>query len=123
MPEDTYKVGYGKPPLHTRFQKGRSGNPSGARTPRESVSDLLDRIIEEKVEVNEAGATRRMARREVFFRQLVARAIAGDRQHARILSEYLLKRQDAPTATGTYETDQFLLEEISRMMGSKGAEG
>jgi hypothetical protein len=23
------EVGYGKPPLHTRFQKGKSGNPKG----------------------------------------------------------------------------------------------
>jgi len=32
MPPETprdYVVGYGKPPLHTRFQKGRSGNPNG----------------------------------------------------------------------------------------------
>ena len=26
---DDYKVGYGKPPVTTRFQKGKSGNPSG----------------------------------------------------------------------------------------------
>ena len=25
----TYEVGYGKPPVHTRFRKGQSGNPSG----------------------------------------------------------------------------------------------
>jgi hypothetical protein len=24
-----YKVGPGRPPLHTRFQKGQSGNPGG----------------------------------------------------------------------------------------------
>jgi len=24
-----YAVGYGKPPLHTRFRKGQSGNPAG----------------------------------------------------------------------------------------------
>jgi hypothetical protein len=24
-----YATGYGKPPLHTRFRKGRSGNPAG----------------------------------------------------------------------------------------------
>ena len=24
-----YAVGYGKPPVHTRFQKGKSGNPKG----------------------------------------------------------------------------------------------
>jgi hypothetical protein len=26
---DTYKVGYGKPPSHTRFRKGVPGNPGG----------------------------------------------------------------------------------------------
>jgi hypothetical protein len=25
-----YKVGPGRPPLHTRFQKGQSGNPAAA---------------------------------------------------------------------------------------------
>ena len=28
MAED-YEVGYGKPPQHTRFKKGRSGHPEG----------------------------------------------------------------------------------------------
>jgi hypothetical protein len=26
-----YKVGPGRPPLHTRFRKGQSGNPGGRR--------------------------------------------------------------------------------------------
>jgi hypothetical protein len=28
-PPRPYTVGYGKPPVHTRFQKGVSGNPRG----------------------------------------------------------------------------------------------
>jgi hypothetical protein len=28
-PADEHKVGYDKPPVHTRFRKGRSGNPGG----------------------------------------------------------------------------------------------
>ena len=28
-PSPKYEVGYGKPPVHTRFPKGQSGNPSG----------------------------------------------------------------------------------------------
>jgi hypothetical protein len=27
--ETTYRVGYGKPPLHSQFRKGQSGNPRG----------------------------------------------------------------------------------------------
>lgn len=29
--ETDYEVGYGKPPQHTQFQKGRSGNPKGRK--------------------------------------------------------------------------------------------
>jgi hypothetical protein len=29
MTKPCYDVGYGKPPPHTRFQKGQSGNPKG----------------------------------------------------------------------------------------------
>ena len=28
-----YRVGYRKPPLHSRFKKGQSGNPEGGRLP------------------------------------------------------------------------------------------
>ena len=27
----SYTVGYGKPPIHTRFSKGESGNPKGKK--------------------------------------------------------------------------------------------
>ena len=30
--ESDYKVGPGRPPLHTRFKKGQSGNPGGRST-------------------------------------------------------------------------------------------
>jgi hypothetical protein len=29
LPAENHKVGYGKPPVHTRFSKGKSGNPGG----------------------------------------------------------------------------------------------
>jgi hypothetical protein len=40
------QVGYGAPPLDTRFRKGQSGNPAGRpkrKTLGERIADLLDR--------------------------------------------------------------------------------
>jgi hypothetical protein len=42
----TYDVGYGKPPRHTQFRKGRSGNPGG-RPRRESIERLKALTLEE----------------------------------------------------------------------------
>jgi len=37
----SYDVGYGKPPIHSRFCKGQSGNPSG-RPRRKSTERAKD---------------------------------------------------------------------------------
>jgi uncharacterized protein DUF5681 len=44
-----YTVGPGRPPLHTRFKKGRSGNPGGRST--KSLPELLADALDETVVV------------------------------------------------------------------------
>lgn len=106
------KVGYGRPPVGTRFKKGVSGNPSGKRKPRPTLSQRLDRILAEKVRVTEGGTAKRMDKEEVFLRQMVTRGIAGDRQFGRLLLEYLVRRQANAPAEGTSTTDEFLMNEL-----------
>jgi Family of unknown function (DUF5681) len=50
-----YDVGYGKPPLHSRFKKGRSGNPHGRPKGSSNMSTLLDHALNEQVVVSENG--------------------------------------------------------------------
>jgi Family of unknown function (DUF5681) len=39
-----YAIGYGKPPVHTRFAKGQSGNPKGRpKNPSKNTSTSLTR--------------------------------------------------------------------------------
>ena len=55
--ESGYKVGPGRPPLHTRFQKGQSGNPGGRST--KSLPALLADALNETVVVTIDGRRRK----------------------------------------------------------------
>src|SRR5262249_40890577 len=62
------RVGYGKPPLQNRFQKGRSGNPRGKRKGTQSLLTVFKKVVSEKVKVQVAGEERRMTRAEYVLR-------------------------------------------------------
>ena len=116
MADSTHEVGYRKPPKATQFKSGVSGNPSGKRKVPLTFSQRLDRILAETIEVSERGQTRRISKEDVFLKQLVAKAIAGDRQFARLLVDYLKQRQaNAPTDATTH-TDEFLLGELETIL-------
>lgn len=71
-------VGYGKPPLGTRFKKGQSGNPKGRPKGSRNLSTVLGHVSREKVRVTENGKVRTMTKSEAMVRQLIAKALAGD---------------------------------------------
>lgn len=116
MSDESEKVGYGRPPIASRFKKGVSGNPSGKRKPRATLSQRLDRILAEKVQVTEGGTSKRMDKEEVFLRQMVTRGIAGDRQFGRLLLEYLVRRQAAAPAESAGATDEYLMGELLTLL-------
>lgn len=87
--EPSYAVGRGKPPAHTRFKPGQSGNPRGR--PRGSVDfrQALLKAASESVVITENGRKVRLAKFEVAARQLVNKAAAGDRHSIELLYKQL----------------------------------
>jgi hypothetical protein len=122
MMSEGEKVGYGRPPVATRFKPGMSGNPSGKRKAKPTLSQRLDRILAESVSVTEGGKSKRMSKEEVFLRQMVTRAIGGDRQFGRLLLDYLERRQENAPAGGASATDEFLMSELVNLLGAEKAE-
>jgi hypothetical protein len=42
----SYEIGYGKPPVHSRFRKGQSGNPGGRPGPRRTAERCVQAELE-----------------------------------------------------------------------------
>jgi hypothetical protein len=59
---DDYKVGAGRPPLHTRFRKGQSGNPGGRS--QKKLHALLADALNEPAFVTIDGQRRQITKRK-----------------------------------------------------------
>src|ERR1044072_5149308 len=80
-----YAVGYKRPPAHSRFQPGRSGNPSGRPKDSKNFKTLLRQILNEQVPVRDGADTRKVTKREAITRRLIIGALKGDSRDLRAL--------------------------------------
>jgi hypothetical protein len=83
--ESNYEVGYGKPPRHTRFPKGRSGNPAGRPRGKKNLATLLSDALDQKIIVVESGRRKKISKREAIVTQLVNKSASADLKATQIL--------------------------------------
>ncbi|MEO1324462.1 MAG: DUF5681 domain-containing protein [Pseudomonadota bacterium] len=76
MSED-YEVGYGRPPQHTQFKPGQSGNPKGRPKRSKTITALLKEELEAKIAVTEKGVSKTLTKREAIVRQVVNGGLKG----------------------------------------------
>lgn len=88
-----YEVGYGKPPRHTQFKKGQSGNSKGRPRGAKNVDTILKQALAERVVISEKGRRKSLTKAEVIIKQLVNKAAQGDHRSTRLLMEYIEKHQ------------------------------
>jgi hypothetical protein len=89
MSRPEYKVGYKRPPQHTQFKPGQSGNPRGRPKQKKSLAELLQEILFRTVILKENGEPRRMMLIEVIANDLIHKAARGDAKARRDLLEIL----------------------------------
>src|SRR6267142_5158175 len=85
--EHDYKVGAGRPPLHTRFKKGQSGNPGGRS--KKQLSALLADALNEPVFVTIDGERRKITKREAVVHQLVDKSTSADLRATKMLFDMI----------------------------------
>jgi LPS O-antigen subunit length determinant protein (WzzB/FepE family) len=84
-----YSIGYQKPPEHTRFRKGQSGNSKGRTKKLKSFMTLLVSALEEQVQVKEGGKSKWISKREALAKQFANMGAAGDLRAVKLLAEFL----------------------------------
>ena len=124
QPERDYEVGYKKPPEHTRFKKGRSGNPKGRQRGAKNLATLVSEALDQKVSVSEQGRRRKVTKREAVITQLVNRSARADLKATQILlglMQDIERRAGASTEPASLsEDDRKVLEFIrNRRLGGK----
>ena len=123
--EPDYEIGYGKPPRHTRFRPGQSGNPRGRPKDAKNLSTLVHEALNEPVDVAENGRRRKVSKRRAIITQLVNRSAQADLKATQILLaivQEIERRSEAEPAETTFAAaDEKVLEQLTaRLSSSKG---
>jgi hypothetical protein len=127
-----YDVGYRRPPKHTRFKPGQSGNPCGRPRAARGLNTIVRDTLTQKVAVRTAsGEMKRISRIEALLQKTVEQAIKGN---PRALAQLIKLYSDAvpdekPETSGSNPTDEDLtaadlaiLAELQKVLAS-GKEG
>ena len=128
MPPETprdYEVGYGKPPRHTRFQKGRSGNPTGRPRGRKNMATLLSAALDASIIVVENGRRKKITKREAIVTQLVNKSASADLKATQIvlamLGELEALADGAADSAAFTEADKEIIRRIqARLRNENG---
>jgi Family of unknown function (DUF5681) len=74
--------GYGRPPEHTRFKPGASGNPKGRPKQSKNLKSIIQQALTSTVTVRENGRLRSVSKIEGVVLSQLERALKGNEKAA-----------------------------------------
>ena len=80
-----YKIGYKKPPKHTQFQKGQSGNPKVRPKGVKNIATDIKEELEEFVTITEGGQSFQVTKQRALIKSLLVKATQGNVSAAQTL--------------------------------------
>ena len=111
---DEYEVGYGKPPKHSQFKPGQSGNPKGRSKKTRNFKTDLQEELNTPVTVTEGGHSMTISRQQALIKRTVEKALKGDLRVIQMLAHwvsiYLADDPENLPAFPLDDDDQAILE-------------
>ena len=88
------EVGFGKPPTHTQFPKGRSGNPKGRPKGTNNFKTDLAEELKERILVREGDRSIKISKQRAVIKSVVAKTLRGDQRAANTLLTAIFRLLD-----------------------------
>ena len=73
-----HDAGYGKPPRHSQFKKGQSGNPKGRPRGSRNFSTDVKATLEEPIRVTHHGKAQTVSTQQAALMRLREKALGGE---------------------------------------------
>jgi hypothetical protein len=128
-----YEVGRGRPPKHSQFQKGKSGNPKGRPKGARNLRTELEECLLAPISIAVNGKQVRITTVELLIKKVAAEVSKGNMPAARILMELMLyvdARSPAPANDAAPEgadtvapEDKELIDRTLTRLGLNGGDG
>jgi len=126
QPKRGYEVGYGRPPVATRFRAGGVGNPKGRPKRAKTVGQIIQDAMLTTVKIEVNGKPKTMTAQEVIIRNLVASAARGDHRAIQALFGLKARYQDSAETTlvptDLDASDRRIIEEYLDKVGASGSD-
>jgi hypothetical protein len=80
-------MGFGKPPVRTRFKKGRSGNPKGRPRKKPDLYSELTKVLRENVTITVEGQQKQVTVQQALLLRLRDQALRGELWAGKLLQK------------------------------------
>lgn len=100
-----YEVGYCRPPKHSQFKPGRSGNSKGRPKGAENFATIVKRRLAQRIELRESGKVHKVTALEAGIARLVDQTLRGN--HRAMGLFFNLARSVEP-AKGSFNWEEML---------------
>lgn len=90
---NSYEVGYGKPPKHTQFKPGYSGNKKDRPKGSANLFTAVEKLQNERVRIVHNGKQKSISVTEAILRKAGMDALNGNAKAQKIMLDYFEKNE------------------------------